>query len=400
MRILFTTRGSSGHVQPLTPVARACLAAGHEVLVAAQAVHGANVERLGLPLAPVASPADEDWMPLLADFAELDLDRANAAMIGRFFGGLDSRAALPDLLEIVDGWRPEVVVRESWEFASTVAAELRGLPIARVGLGLAAVEELSVRVAAPVVDGVRAEAGLPPDPAGDRLRDAPYLTAMPAALDGPDHRVAPVVRRFRAPAPATSSPLPDLWPGNGDPLVYVTFGSVTAAPHLPYFPDLYRSAVEALAPLPARVLLTLGRDGDPERLGRLPPNVRAERWVPQEAVLPATAAVVGHGGYGTTLGALAAGAPQVVLPLFSTDQWANAEAVARAGAGIALDGDRAERRVLGMPAPRVLAGLAGAVSGVLEDPAYRDGAASVAAAMEDLPPASAAVDLLEELAAR
>jgi UDP:flavonoid glycosyltransferase YjiC (YdhE family) len=148
------------------------------------------------------------------------------------------------------------------------------------------------------------------------------------------------------------------------------------------------------------VLLTLGRDGDPERLGRLPPNVRAERWVPQEAVLPATAAVVGHGGYGTTLGALAAGAPQVVLPLFSTDQWANAEAVARAGAGIALDGDRAERRVLGMPAPRVLAGLAGAVSGVLEDPAYRDGAASVAAAMEDLPPASAAVDLLEELAAR
>jgi hypothetical protein len=37
---------------------------------------------------------------------------------------------------------------------------------------------------------------------------------------------------------------------------------------------------------------------------------------------------------------------------------------------------------------------------VLEHPAYRDGAASVAAAMEDLPPASAAVDLLEELAAR
>jgi UDP:flavonoid glycosyltransferase YjiC (YdhE family) len=400
MRMLFTTRGSSGHVQPLAPVARACLAAGHEVLVAAQAVHGANVERLGLPLAPVAAPADEDWRPLLADFAELDLDRANEAMIGRFFGGLDTRAALPDLLEIVDDWGPDVVIRESWEFASTVAAELRGLPLARVGLGLAAVEELSVRVAAPVVDGVRAEAGLPSDPAGGRLRGAPYLTAMPAALDGPDGRVAPVVRRFRAPAPASPRRPPDLWAGNRDPLVYVTFGSVTAAPHLPYFPGLYRSAVEALAPLPARVLLTLGQDGDPELLGPLPPNVRAERWVPQEAVLPAAAAVVGHGGYGTTLGALAAGAPQVVLPLFSTDQWANAEAVARAGAGIALDADRAERHVLGMPAPEVLAGLAAAVSGVLEDPAYRDGAASVAAAMRDLPPASAAVELLEELAGR
>src|SRR5262245_54140903 len=217
MRFLFTTRGSSGHVQPLAPVARACAAAGHEILVAAQAVHGANVERLGLPLAPVAAPAEEDWRPLMGDFAALDLDAASDAMIGRFFAGLDTRAALPDLLGVVDRWRPDVVVRESWEFASTVAAELRGLPLARVGLGLAAVEELTVHTAAPAVDAVRIEAGLPPDSAGDRLGAAPYLTAMPEALDPTDGRAAPVVRRFRAPEAAAPAPFPDLWPGNGDP---------------------------------------------------------------------------------------------------------------------------------------------------------------------------------------
>jgi UDP:flavonoid glycosyltransferase YjiC (YdhE family) len=35
MRVLFTTRGSSGHVTPLAPFGHACLRAGHQVLVAA-----------------------------------------------------------------------------------------------------------------------------------------------------------------------------------------------------------------------------------------------------------------------------------------------------------------------------------------------------------------------------
>ena len=36
MRVLLTTRGSSGHVTPLAPFGHALLRAGHEVLVAAQ----------------------------------------------------------------------------------------------------------------------------------------------------------------------------------------------------------------------------------------------------------------------------------------------------------------------------------------------------------------------------
>jgi UDP:flavonoid glycosyltransferase YjiC (YdhE family) len=49
------------------------------------------------------------------------------------------------------------------------------------------------------------------------------------------------------------------------------------------------------------------------------------------------AAVVCHGGYGSTLGALRHGVPLVVMPLFSSDQWVNAAAVARAGAGRIAD---------------------------------------------------------------
>ncbi len=393
MRVLLTTRGSAGHVLPLAPLAHACIEAGHEVLVAAQSQHRANVERARLPFAPVSDPPSEEWMPLMGSFAELDFDRANALMIGEFFGGIDTRAALPALLRIVETWQPDVVVRESWEFASTIAADLLGIPLARVGLGLASVEEFSVQVAAATVDAARVRAGLPADPSGERLTAAPYLTQMPELVEAAA-APGPIVQRFRTTLPSAIAPLPDWWPGNDDPLVYVTFGSVTADAHLPYFPALYRAALDALASLPARVLVTIGNGSDPGLLGPVPRNCHVERWIPQDAVVPRAAAIVCHGGYGSTLGALAHGVPLVVVPLFSIDQWANADAVARVGAGVALTGERRTRRVLDLPGPATLAELAPAVSRVLTDSAYRSAAALVADAVRALPPVDAAVDLL------
>jgi len=55
-----------------------------------------------------------------------------------------------------------------------------------------------------------------------------------------------------------------------------------------------------------------------------------------DALLPECAAVVTHGGLGTTLRALAHGVPLLMLPL-GRDQPANARRVAELGAGIALD---------------------------------------------------------------
>ena len=156
MRMLMTTRGSSGHLLPLAPIAHACIEAGHEVRVAAQGQHGANLERERLPFVAVGDPPEEEWMPMLGQFGQLDVDAADALMVGEFFAGIDTRAALPDLLRIVESWRPDIIVRESWEFASTIAAEVHGIPLARVGLGLASLEERSIRLAAPAVDEGRA----------------------------------------------------------------------------------------------------------------------------------------------------------------------------------------------------------------------------------------------------
>jgi UDP:flavonoid glycosyltransferase YjiC (YdhE family) len=95
--------------------------------------------------------------------------------------------------------------------------------------------------------------------------------------------------------------------------------------------------------------------------------------------------VVCHGGAGTTLAALSAGVPLVVVPQFG-DQPAIGEAVDECGAGISLG--------LGDVAPPE---VEKALTRVLSEPAFAGRAREVARDIAGLPPASAAVELFEGL---
>ena len=117
-------------------------------------------------------------------------------------------------------------MRETAEYGSAVAAELAGLPHARVGIGLAIFEEQATAIAAATVSELRESVGLEADPAGVRIRSAPYLTFFPASLEAPGEPEPPRVHRFRHAVPPSASALPDWWDGRDEPLVYVTFGSV------------------------------------------------------------------------------------------------------------------------------------------------------------------------------
>ena len=322
VRVLLTTSGAAGHFLPLVPFARACLTAGHDVRVAAQRSRGAIVGRAGLAFVPFDDRPPEQWGRVMSTLGTLSSDEANVRIVSEVFGRIDTRTALPGLLETIEAWRPDVVLSESTEFAGALAAELHNLPHARVPLGVLAVEDWALGVTADALDDVRAGVGLPADPGARRLRAAPRLTNVPRGLDDVPADWPSTVHRFAGEPARAAAPLPDWWEDASDPLVYVTFGSVAAA--LSYFPSLYRATIDALAGLPVRLLVTIGNDRDPAELGAVPANVHVERWVPQEAVAHHAAAVVCHGGYGTTLGALGQGLPLVVVPLQSADQWHNA----------------------------------------------------------------------------
>ncbi len=378
MRVLLSTHRGGGHFGPLIPFARACLRAGHDVLVAAPRPAGAMVARAGFDFHPVEEADPAAAATVHERVRSLAPEAANEVMMRDLFGRLRGGAALPAMLEAVAGWGPDLVVHEISELAGPAAASRYGLPHARVGIGLAIGEHWAAGSMNEALDDLRARIGA----AGERVERTPYLTLAPPSLEFPAPH-PPRALRFRDPAGGVR-PLPDWWNGSDAPLVYVSFGS--AAPNFDFFGRLCRALLDAVAGLPLRVLFTIGDQSDPEALGPLPPSVHVERWVPQADVMPHAAAMVGHGGSGSTLIAMAAGVPLAVVPLFA-DQPYNARRVAQIGAGIALEG--------GVEA---VAEVPTAIRRLLEEPRYGVQARRVAAEVAALPPVDDAVRLLEDYA--
>jgi UDP:flavonoid glycosyltransferase YjiC (YdhE family) len=375
MRILFATTRSAGHFGPLVPFAHAARRAGHDVLVSAPLSAAGMVGRAGLKLRAHDDPPEAEVSQVIAMARRLSPVEANGLVFGEVFAGFHARSALPGLLATMRAYEPDVVVGEIAECASPLAAEKLGIPHVPVDIVLAFDSRPIWPYLVAGMARLRRFAGLPPEAA---VPPTPVLTQCPPSMAPPadgDRRVL----RFRERA-MRRSPLGDWWPGNDAPLVYLTFGSVV--PGTDAFPRLYRAAIDELAELPVRVLVTVGDKRDPRALGSLPPSVHVERWVPQADVMPHAAAMVGHGGSGTTLQALAAGVPQVVIPLFA-DQPANARRIDELGAGIALDG---------------AAGVGQAVTALLDDRRHRTAARAVAHEIAGLPPVDDAVRVLEQVA--
>ena len=382
MRALFSSTRGAGHFNPLVPFARAFERAGHEVLFAGPPDLTGPVESAGFEFCRFDPPPEDELGAIWGRVPDLPPEEANEVVVGEIFGRLNTTAALPRLRAVFEEWRPDVVVRDPNEYGAALAAELGGIAHARVAIGLASTEELALGIAAGAIDAIRRAEGLPPDPDADRLRSSPYLSVFPATLDEGGQ---PDTHRFHDPAwDAPAAELPDWWPGREDePLVYVTFGSVAGsfAQALP----VYGLALRAVAGLPVRVLLTVGRDLDLEALPEAPDNVRVERWVPQQDVLGHAAAAVVHGGSGSTLGAIAAGVPLVVAPLFA-DQPQNARRVAEVGAGLAVEPTRENPAATTEP-------LRDAIESVLGQPSYGERARALADELRAEPPVDQAVAL-------
>src|ERR1700683_406881 len=110
--------------------------------------------------------------------------------------------------------------------------------------------------------------------------------------------------------PAQSFEEPSWWPEleTGRPVVHVTQGTLDNA-------DLGRLLLVTTRALARHDVLVVATTGgpDPEPLRRgLPANVRLERFVPHDLLLPHVDVMVTNGGYGGVQQALANGVPLVV----------------------------------------------------------------------------------------
>ena len=316
VRVLVTSSAMAGHFAPLAPFVDAFLAARVDVEIVIPESAYALASQLGVPVRVGGSPHPAESERLWRQFRHASRAQASVIANREIFGRLNTDAMLPTVRTAITEYRPDLLLHEPTEYAGPIVAIQNGVPHAQVAISLAQVEAGSLRLAEPVLD----EHG----PVTTALLDEPYLTRFPAALDPSPYRRT---HRYREPAQAPR-PLPDWWPAQTGPLVYVTFGTVTGA----LGAGIYRAAVDALAELPVRALITTGRDLD---LGTLPSHVHAEAWVPQSDVLAAASAMVCHGGSGTALAGLAAAVPMVVVPMFA-DQIPNARILADLGVAIVV----------------------------------------------------------------
>jgi UDP:flavonoid glycosyltransferase YjiC (YdhE family) len=381
--VLFTVSPGLGHIHPMVPLARALAGRGHEVRWAVAPEVQRRVEASGFE----TFPAGIGFGPRFAEYHRRHPDTESIPpplrperMFPVIFGEIAAPPMLADLQPVMRDWKPALVVHDAAELAGPIAAAQAGVPSVNHGFG-ALLPETRVAAAGEAVAPLWRSAGLEPRPYAGSY-DYLYLDIYPPSMRLPGD--AHVTRRQPLrPVPfdaVESDAAPWVMPASDRPLVYVTFGTV--------FNDVsptFTAAVHGVAELDVDVLVTVGPTGDPAALGPLPDNVRVERYVPQTFVLPQCATLVSHAGSGTVLAALALGLPQLCLPQ-AADQFINATQASAVGAAIALTREETSA-----------SSVADAVGRLLDDPAYREGAARLSKEIEAMPGPDEVAAVLEDL---
>lgn len=358
MRIVLSTYGSRGDVEPMAGLAAALQSLGAEAVVSAPADQEfvELLERAGAELAPSFMPIRQWISEKAKPSAPADFSMLTAEMIAAQYEAIGAAAGGCDAI-VGTGLMPSAA-------AAQCVAEKLGVPYSHAtfcplflpshhhrpypypGHPLPpevtdprALWDLNAQhmnaLFGGAVNAHRASIGLP---AVENVRDhvftdRPLLASDPVLWPWERTELCDAVQTGAWILP-DERPLPaelEAFLEAGAPPVYVGFGSIA----LQSTKDAARTAIEAIRARGRRVVLARGWvDASPidDR-----DDCLLVGEVNQQALFRRVAAVVHHGGAGTTTTAARAGAPQVVVPQI-VDQPFWAARVAGLGIGVAHDG--------------------------------------------------------------
>lgn len=421
MRVVLATLGTLGDVHPFIALALGMQARGHiPVFAGAESVRGI-AERHGIEFHAIRP----DGPQLLADTGMDEGQIARA--IATDFDFIINRVLVPyaevtlaDLKPVVAS--ADLVLASSFSIHARIAAQAAGVPLAsallqpitllsaedppvltrgetalvtlRRWFGPGAVRPLLRLAERRYAKGLkpfaamRAAAGAPPF-TGNEVLAGPLAVDHAIGLWSPVFSPAPrdvppsfvqtgfVFYDGGFAGEGLSAEIATFLESGPPPLVF-TLGSMAV-----YAEDgFYAASAEAAGRLGMRAVLLVGDDLLERHLHLAGDTVLVAGYAPHSQLFPRAAAVIGHGGIGTTGQALRAGVPQLVCPIFG-DQFDNAARVVRAKAGLALPKQRytRERAML-------------AIGKVLDDPAIAEGARRVGAAIRAEDGVARALDAL------
>ena len=360
---MLTTFGSLGDLHPTIAIALGLKHRGHEAIVATSENYRQPIEALGLGFRPLRP----DWPPPADEAAFvrrfMDVRHGPRRLICEFMMPV-VRQSFTDTLAAADG--ADLLLAHPLTFGTRLVAEKLGIrwasshlfpmsffsifdpPLVSVAPNVSRLRFLGphffrfalqlgkrhVRPWSAPWHRLRSEIGL--EPAADPLFDGAHSPRLVLALFSPllaspqpDWPRQTVVTGFPLYDRAAAGMPPELlrFLDDGPPPLVFTLGSaaVLAAGRF------YSESAAAAQLLGRRAILMTGSGGQ-NVPSPLPPGVAAFPYAPFSELFPRSAAIVHHGGIGTTTQALRAGRPMLVMP-FAYDQPDNAERVARLGVG-------------------------------------------------------------------
>jgi UDP:flavonoid glycosyltransferase YjiC (YdhE family) len=405
----------TGHINPMTALARTLERRGHSVVIYGIADTEARIRAAGIEFMQIGS-ADYP----LGTLRRLDEHLGTLKGLATFKFTVErvrntARMVLRDGPDAVRRSGAEVLLVDEADMGGTVAEHL-GLPFVSLAMFPPLIRDSRIpafcfpwqagdswwirvrnilgfrmlsRVARPVhrvVNEQRRAWGLKPcRHAVEFLSTLAQITQLPEALEfdvadkpGLVHYTGPFVDQQQRP------PVAFPWERlDGRPLVYASLGTMQNGSE-----SIFRTIAEACAGLPVQLVISLGGGLSPDRLGELPGSPVVVPYAPQLELVKKAAVVITHAGLNTVLESLAEGVPLVCVPL-GNDQPGVAARVAARGAGVVVARDELTARRLGA-----------ALAEVLGNGAYRESAARLKEAIRSVDGLNRAADVIEKCRAQ
>lgn len=402
----------TGHLNPLTALARRLQQRGHFVVIFGIADVESRVRTAGIDFCLIGQ---SDYPPGTLQKLDHQLGEMKGVQVLRFTMERISNTArmvLRDGLEAVRAANVDALLIDEVDMANNIA-EYLGLPFISLALIPPMVNDnryppfyfswsgsqrwwarlrneitirVLTRVAAPIfaaVNEYRAAWGMKLGRIpGEGLSKLAQITQLPRALEfdidpPPPHLYYTGPFVDPAQRPAVDFPWDRL---DGRPLVYASLGTLQNQSR-----QNFRIIADACAALDVQLVMSLGGGLEREQLGALSGDPLVVNYAPQLEIVKRASVVITHAGLNTVLESLAEGVPLVCIPL-GNDQPGVAARVAAHGAGVVV------------PPRKVNAGrLRSAVRAVLDDASYRSAARKLQAAMAQIDGLGLAADIIEDV---
>ncbi|WP_158752268.1 glycosyltransferase [Acidobacterium sp. S8] len=365
MRIVLSTFGTFGDVNPLIALALELKRRGHQPVLAVPEMFRPKIEPLGIRFSPVRPDQDQSNKQLVA----MIYDKKTGTEYGlRKFLFPALRQSYDDLLAAVEAdGGADLLVTGELAYAGPIIAEKTGIPWATYVLapfsffsaydppvlppypGLARAQAVTPglghvvnRFARRVTRGwpkpvyeLRRELGL--DRGKDPIFDAKHSEALVLALFSrvlgdrqPDWPRSTVISGFvfydGDAGHSGLSPELERFLAAGPPPMVFTLGSAAVLDA----GDFYEQSAQAAKLGDVRAVLLVGNDPANVPKLPLPENICIAKYAPYSQLFPRASVIVHQGGVGTTAQALRAGKPMLVMP-YSHDQPDNARRMKRLG---------------------------------------------------------------------